>query len=382
MKRVLFLRIFLTFHMLSKISSDILLPVLLILKNLLLRIMKHLTFFYLLFFQISSWSQSDTARFVIRTAGFYSEYNEYEELKDSIAKKWDILYLPVAGCVSTTEFTDSINNLNSITSGKLIAHYGSDWKKRFDTEVDVAYTHLLYKKENTFREIVNCITEEYAFKASENLNQTELKFSVNPQKAGNQNNFEVRLLGLENVDPTILYRGYENRIVLEFGSLSDSIRVSIKAKGKLLVYDSCPAANKIRFRYRLTGSEKHDTLVVETSDGQVQQYLFNTSNLKNPEIYFNEIFLDSTLSISRLNTTSVLSIHYDRTCLVPDRFTVHTWEISHFGSKPLAGRGGIIPLSAIRKLKKLKPGTKCSLMITISSPDCILRKKIVAFTLI
>jgi len=344
--------------------------------------MKQFLFFCFLFIQGSIWSQSDTAGFVIRTAGFHMEENDYDLTKDSIAKKWDILYLPVADCISTSEFTDSINRLNKITLKRLEDRYGSDWKKRYDDEVDAAYETLQHQKENTFRETANCKTEVLAIKVFENLNQTELKFSVIPKKTSNQNNHEVRLLGLQNIDPTILYRRHENLIALEFGSLADSANISIKAKGKLQVYDSCPVANRIRFKYRINRSEKHDTLLVATSDGQVQQYIFNSTPLNNPEIYFNEVRLDSILSISRLNTSSVLSMHYDQTCLVLDRFTIHSWEISCFGNKLLTGKGNIIPLSAIRKLKKLKPGTKCSLLLTVSSPDCTLRKKIAEFTLI
>lgn len=344
--------------------------------------MKQFLFCCFLFIQGILWSQSDTARFVIRTAGFYREEDGYDLVKDSIADKWGIRYLPVAGCISTTEFADSINRLNKITYKRLASHYGSDWEERYVQEVDVAYEKILHQKEHTFRETATCNTEAYSLKVSENLSQTRINFSVLPRKAGNQHNYEVRLLGLQNMDSTILYRGYENLVVLEFGSLSDTVRVSIQAKGKLMLHDSCATANQIRFKYRVPGLGKRDTLLVKTSGGQVQQFVFSSVSLNNPELYFNEVLLDSTLSLSSLNTTSVLSMHYDRTCLVPNRFTIHSWEIRSSGNKPYSGRGSIIPLSVIRKLKKLQPGTACSMMITISSADCILRKKIVHFTLI
>lgn len=359
------------------------LQVLPICKNALYTSMKRLLFFCLILIQSSSWSQSDTARFVIRTAGFYDEYTEYDELKDSIAKKWDIEYSQVAGCISTTEFTDSINWINNSTYKRLKAHYGSDWKKRFDDEVDAAYTNLLSKKENTFQEIANCTTDKYDFKAAENLSKSELKFAVVPKNAVNQNNNEVRILGLQHVDHTILYRGYNNRITLEFGSFADNIQASIKSKGELQLLDSCPASTKVQLSYRVPGSVKQDTLLVETTDGKVHQFIFRIKYLEHPGLYFNEQLIDSTMPISKFYTTSVLSMHYDKDCLVPTRFTIHSWEISYSGGhKPVTGGGSIIPMAVIRKLKKLKPGTKCSILVTVSTPDGILRKKIVCFTLI
>lgn len=345
--------------------------------------MKSLLFFCLLFIQSSGWSQSDTARFVIRTAGFFSEEDDYDKIEDSIAKKWDIEYSQVAGCISTTEFSDSINRINNSTYKRLKAHYGPDWQKRFDDEVDAAYTNLLSKKENTFQEIANCKTENYSFQTTQNLSRTQLKFTIIPKKAANQNNNEVRLIGLQHVDHTILYAGFDNRITLEFGSFADPINASIRSNGELQLLDSCPASTKVQLGYRIPGSVKQDTLLVETSDGKVHEFIFKRAYLPPPTLYFNEQVIDSTMPISKFYTTSVLSMHYDKDCLVPTRFNIHSWEICHSGGhKPITGGGSIIPMSVIRKLKKLKPGTSCSILVTVSTPDGILRKKIVSFTLI
>lgn len=343
--------------------------------------MKQFIFFYFLLIQSSIWSQNDTAHFILRTYGFNS-WNEYDQLEDSIAGNWKITYLPVAGCVVTDEFVDSIDRLNKITYSNLKAHYGSEWKERFTQEVDAAYTNLLFKKEITFRETANCTTEEYSFKVVENLSQNRIKFSIIPEKVKDQSNHDVRLVGLQHIDPTILYRGYKNILTLEFGSFADTLSVSIKSKGELQVSDSCPSSTKIQLRYRTPWSEKYDTLLVETTDGHIQQYIFNIKNLEPPGLYFNELLLDSTLRISKSQTTSALSIHYDKNCLIPDRFTIYSWEISYPGSKRHIGQGSIIPISVIRKLKKLKPGTRCCVQVTASSSDSVLRKKIVCVTLL
>lgn len=338
-------------------------------------------FIILSFFLIPAfiWSQSDTARFVIRTYGFQS-WDDYDEIQDSIAGNWDIMYLPVAGCVVTDEFVDSIERLNELTYGRLEKHYGYDWKERFDKTVDSAYRNILYQKENTFQETSNCSTENFSLKVSENLSQTKLKFTI--YKKTHDSNNTIRIIGLQHIDPTILYRGYENLIALEFSAFDDTSIVLIKSKSHLSITDTCLTSARIQFSHRVSGSAKTDTLLIETSDGQTYSYIFNIKNLESPQLYFNNLILDSTIKISDLTHESVLSMHYDKTCLVPDRFTIHTWEVSYSENKRFVGRGSIIPISVIRKLRKLKPGSKCSISITVSTPDSILRKKIVDFILI
>ncbi|MGV3610127.1 MAG: hypothetical protein ACO1N0_04195 [Fluviicola sp.] len=368
--------------MLSNITSGTLLQVLPICKNALYASMKRLLFFCLLLIQSSGWSQSDTARFVIRTYGF-SSWDEYDQIEDSIAGNWSIAHLPVAGCLVTDEFVDSIERLNKITYGDLQAHYGSDWKERFKLEVDSAYQELLYKKKHTFKKIAHCTTDKYTFNVAENLNQTEMKFTVIPKKAANQNNNEVRIMGLQNRDHTILYRGYDNRIILEFGSFADTINASLKSKGNLQLMDSCPASTKVAFGYRVSGSFKQDTLLVETTDDQVHPFVFNIKNLPQPDLYFNEQVIDSTMPISKFYTTSVLSMHYDKDCLVPGQFTIQSWELWYSGGKkPINGKGNIIPMSVIRKLKKLKPGDQCGMMVKVIGPDSVQRKKSADFKMI
>ncbi|MDF3027759.1 MAG: hypothetical protein K0S23_2066 [Fluviicola sp.] len=343
--------------------------------------MKHLIALCFLLTHLSLLSQNDSTRFVIRTYGFQS-WDDYDIAIDSVAKNWNLVYLPVSGCLVTDEFIDSIEQLNNKTYLKLEAQYGSDWKERFDKEVDAAYSNLLYRKETTYRETANCITEYCSFKAFENFSRTGMKFIISIKKEGAVNHNDIHITGLQHIDSTILYRGYNNLIALEYGTFAKTDTISIKSKGELYLADSCLASNQIQLRYRAPGSVKYDTLLVETADGQVQRYIFNLKNLSPPALYFEEELLDSTLRISDLNKESVLSMHYEKPCLVPDRFTIHSWEIWYSGSKGHYGGGSIIPISVIRKLKKLKPGTKCSILITVSNPDSILRKKIIHFTLI
>lgn len=355
-------------------------------KRLLLPGMKQ--FLILFFFAIQavpfSWSQSDTSSFVIRTYGFPS-YGDYEQVQDSIAREWKLMYLPVAGCVVTDEFVDSITRLNNVTYHRLEMQYGSDWKKRFDQQVADACKQFLYKKNNTFLEVTKCITQAYTFNGFENLSENQLRFSIvphTPQQTGGQHNLDVRLLGLQNTDHTILYRGYPNLIALEFGSFADAGKVSIQCKGSIHLSDSCPNASTIELAYRPPSFLRSDTLLVETTDGIIHPFIFRIQTLRPPDLYLNESLLDSTWSISKLNPLSVLSMHHETGCLTRERYTIHSWEISWSKKEHYSGKGAIIPPAVIRKLRKLNPGTTCCIQVTVSSSDCVLRKKTVCIQLI
>lgn len=340
--------------------------------------MKRLFFFWLLFMQCSTWAQSDTARFVIRTYGFQS-WDDYDAIEDSIATNWDIMYFPVAGCLVTDEFIDSINRLNEATYQRLEIYYGANWRESLKKAVDSTYKNLLFQKENTFREITNCTTDNYSLKASKNLSQNRIKLTVASSKANVSNN-SISIIGLQNIDSTILYRGYENFISLEFGAYEGQI--SIKSKGNLFLMDTCLTSSKIQFSYRVPGSMKIDTLIIETSDGQIHQQIFNVKNLETPKLYLNDLLLDSVLKMNDLTHESILSMRMEKTCLIPEKFTIHNWEITFPENNRYIGSGSRISSSVIRKLKKLQPGSNFCIQVIISSKDCVLRKKITCVSLI
>lgn len=342
--------------------------------------MKQFFFFCLLFMQCSTWAQSDTARFVIRTYGFQS-WDDYDAIKDSIATNWDIMYLPVSGCLVTDHFVDSINKLNTASYLRLETHYGLDWKEHFKYEVDKAYMNIRNQKENTFLESTDCETENYSLKVFENLNRTRMKFTINPKKA-NTSKSNIHFIGLQHIDSTILYRGYDNLIELEFGYIEDTDTISIKSKGNLFLTDTCLNSSKIKFNYRVSGSARTDTLYLETSDGQIHQQIFNIKNLEAPKLYLNDLFLDSLLKVTDLTGNSVLSMRLEKSCLIPEQFSIRSWEITYSENNRYVGNGNRIPSSVIRKLKKLQPGSTFCIQVIISNKDCILRKKTTCVSLI
>jgi hypothetical protein len=342
--------------------------------------MRRFVIFCLFLIHTSIWSQIDTASFVIRTYGFQS-WDDYDEIEDSIATNWNIIYLPVAGCLVTDHFVDSINRLNSTTYLRLEAHYGLDWKERFNKEVNNSYTHIQNQKENTFQETTDCATGGYYFKVFENLNRTKIKFVIASKKT-NPFTSKIHIIGLQHMDPTILYRGYENLIEFEFGNLKDTSTISIKSKGNLSLTDTCLTSSKIRLNYRVSGFSKTDTLFIETSEGQIHQQIFNVKNLETPKLYLNNLLLDSILKISDLNHKSVLSMRMEKSCLIPEQFTIRSWEITYSERKRYVGSGNRISSSIIRKLKKLQPGSNFCIQVIISSKDSVLRKKTTCVSLI
>lgn len=68
--------------------------------------------------------------------------------------------------------------------------------------------------------------------------------------------------------------------------------------------------------------------------------------------------------------------------LIPEKFTIHNWEITFPENNRYIGSGSRISSSVIRKLKKLQPGSNFCIQVIISSKDCVLRKKITCVSLI
>lgn len=59
--------------------------------------------------------------------------------RNTISEKWGIGFYAVAGCIVSKQLEDSADRINEITYKKIVAKYGSDWREKFDKEVDSEY---------------------------------------------------------------------------------------------------------------------------------------------------------------------------------------------------------------------------------------------------
>ena len=64
---------------------------------------------------------------------------EYQNATWVVGQEWGIVHYPVAGCVVTQELMDSVKLENDRVLGRIIEHYGPDWRERFDADVEEEY---------------------------------------------------------------------------------------------------------------------------------------------------------------------------------------------------------------------------------------------------
>ena len=73
--------------------------------------------------------------------------------ENTIAAKWDLQVIPVAGCIVTSEITDSVERHNNIVIQRMENQYGKDWKKEFDKSIEAEEDRrvILYQTVNNIR---------------------------------------------------------------------------------------------------------------------------------------------------------------------------------------------------------------------------------------
>lgn len=78
--------------------------------------------------------QSDSKKYRILTYGLVSFHSQ--NARNIVADRWHIEFYPVAGCVLTQPFKDSVDKENEKINKLLSALYGKDWEDRLDKEID------------------------------------------------------------------------------------------------------------------------------------------------------------------------------------------------------------------------------------------------------
>ncbi|MBX7240699.1 MAG: hypothetical protein K1X92_03040 [Bacteroidia bacterium] len=60
---------------------------------------------------------------------------EYENARDTIARKWGIQFIWVAGCIVSEKLADSIDRCNLEMEKRMQEKYGKDWYLQFDKDI-------------------------------------------------------------------------------------------------------------------------------------------------------------------------------------------------------------------------------------------------------
>lgn len=60
-------------------------------------------------------------------------------IEQAVAGKWGFTFLTIADCLLDQAFMDSVSKVNAAADKKMIARYGSNWRSRYEQEVDMLY---------------------------------------------------------------------------------------------------------------------------------------------------------------------------------------------------------------------------------------------------
>jgi hypothetical protein len=60
---------------------------------------------------------------------------KFKDAESIIAKKWNIQFKSVAGCLPSAKLIDSVNKINKISNSNIENKYGKSWRNKFDEEV-------------------------------------------------------------------------------------------------------------------------------------------------------------------------------------------------------------------------------------------------------
>ncbi len=130
--------------------------------------------------------------FTILTYGM-ARFQELVDAEKIVAKKWEIHFKHVAGCVPAANLQDSVMKINKISYRNIEKKYGKNWKKKFDEEV---------KSELKVIRFVGGIVNNLYFirKKREQLESRKGFLSFKTNRTDNPNEYLVSVDGLDIVN--------------------------------------------------------------------------------------------------------------------------------------------------------------------------------------
>ena len=331
--------------------------------------MKLIVFF--LFFTSLLHAQSDPV-FTIRTYGFPDIEEEYVL---PVYKKWNIEYHPVAGCLVSEAFQDSIDKINQLTYLELEKKYGSDWRERLNLDLEKAKTdhdHLLSISiiDTIVRENDQFIETIYLYG-----DLSKMLVSISPKQTfrNTQNNLP-KLVNKSSIDTTTLYRGYENTLKLVYTNNQPRVFMMKTQECSFHLNEHQPLGT---FIVRINSPMKTVNILLTDSLQKIVESNFNVKNLDVPQVYLNNQVDGSILDLSNNNFKWEISIKGDDPVVdQTNPLQIESWEINGLTLKVMNGNGNQLSAEAINQIKTQPTGSSISFMCTVRSiSDGVLRKK-------
>lgn len=316
-------------------------------------------------------AQSDTV-FTILTYGFPEIEEEYEF---NVYKKWNIEYHPVAGCLVSEAFEDSIDKINQLTYLELEKKYGSDWRERLNLDLEKAKTdhdHLLSISiiDTIVRENDQFIETIYLYG-----DLSKMLVSISPKQPfrNTQNNLP-KLVNKSSIDTTILYRGYENQFELVYTDNQPHVFMMKTQECSFHLNEHQPIGT---FIVRINSPMKTVNILLTDSLQKIVESNFNVKNLDVPQVYLNNQVDGSILDLSNNNFKWEISIKGDDPVVdQTNPLQIESWEINGLTLKVMNGNGNQLSAEAINQIKTQPTGSSISFMCTVRSiSDGVLRKK-------
>lgn len=320
-------------------------------------------------------AQSDPV-FTIRTYGFPEIEEEYEF---NVYKKWNIEHHPVAGCLVSEAFEDSIDKINQLTYLELEKKYGSDWRERLNLDLEKAKTdhdHLLSISiiDTIVRENDQFIETIYLYG-----DLSKMLVSISPKQPfrNTQNNLP-KLVNKSSIDTTILYRGYENTLKLVYTNNQPRVFMMKTQECSFHLNEHQPLGT---FIVRINSPMKTVNILLTDSLQKIVESNFNVKNLDVPQVYLNNQVDGSILDLSNNNFKwEIRTKTADPILDEANPLVIETWEISGSTFKTMKGTGNLLPATVSELIKAQASGSMFSMMCTMRNLQTgILRKKSATF---
>jgi hypothetical protein len=330
-----------------------------------------LTYLFIVSCSFSFSQEGPDSTFIIREYGFAS-YGDYEKIRDSIGKIWNIDYQLVAGCVVTETFVDSIRFLNDRTKKNLALKYGLDWEEHFFAEVDAAKEKLEYERENVIFIKDTIENENFYIEYTRNYYGSKKWFTLYSKKGISSSKFNIQKR--DKTPANILFREFDNILLIEFPFKKDSTKYSLEYEGIAIRSIDFIDSSRILIVNIWPGPSKAAEIVLKNDFGIDTILVFTILNLPKPILYLN--------NISPSEKVNKKSDFFELSFNTPEPFqNLYSidflgWDMCSSNKKHFYGTKNSLTKDAIKHIKSLKSGSKISFscQVRINNEDGVIRK--------
>jgi hypothetical protein len=329
---------------------------------------KVLFFLVLLIKQFGFAQEGSDSTYVIRQYGF-ADYGDYEKIRDSIGKIWNIRYRMVAGCVVTDEFEDSIRVLNNRTKKNLVLKYGEDWEKRFFSEVDAANDKLEYDRENVIFIKDTIENENFYIEYTRNYYGSKKWFTLYSKKGISSSKFNIKKR--DKSPANILVRSFDNILLIEFPFKKDTSNYFLKYEGLGTRSIDFIDSSRILIVNIWPGPSKTAEIELKNDFGLDTTLVFTIVNFPKPVLYLNNV--EDGNKINKKETFFELKIDTPVPYKGCFSYEIISWQLNSKTEKKLSGKGSKLNKETLVHIYTLKKGSLINFNCMVKNPQGVIQ---------